>query len=255
MAKGASKTATVEVTKSSRWLDQLLAMFLLLLLCTAGYGLFDFSIEKVEVTVNGRQINAKAVEADLQQYLGKPLWQLSMQELQDRISVNAWVDSVRVEVVWPATLAVELTEFQTIARWQQHALLNQYGQIFVPDNAIFDKPLPILSGPDELSRQILAQYQVLAGQLLAHELRVERIVVAASDRWTVELSNGSRLHLGKNQITNKLQRWLKVLPQLQQQYPQTALNIDLRYSHGMAVHIIPAAIAQARHTQRGRENT
>jgi cell division protein FtsQ len=65
-------------------------------------------------------------------------------------------------------------------------------------------------------------------------LTVKNLVLSERFAWQVQLNNGIKLNLGRQEFINRLQRFINLYPLLQQD--ERDINyVDLRYDTGMAV--------------------
>ena len=67
-----------------------------------------------------------------------------------------WVRSVALRRQWPHRLEVEIDEHQPLARWNEGALVNTHGEVFV---ANFGGDLPQFTGPDGQSSLMAARFR------------------------------------------------------------------------------------------------
>jgi cell division protein FtsQ len=146
-----------------------------------------------------------------------------------------WVREAAVRRVWPNKLVVTLQEYVAAARWNDDALINSYGEVYY---AASDAVLPSLNGPEGSAPEVLQASQAFA-QIL-QPLKLNPVKVELNDRrsWSVVLSNGMRLALGREQAQQRLTRWVAVYPMTMAQLTAPVAEIDLRYPKGFAVHLL-----------------
>ncbi len=172
-----------------------------------------------------------------------------LNEVKVAIKQVHWVRNAEVRRRFPATLEVSVEEHQPFARWQiadaeQDSLVNTFGEVFEAD---LDEALPIFSGPQGTSREVLASYTTFKSQLAAIGRVPLAIALSARRAWQVRLDNSTSLELGRNEANDRLNRFVKayaVVPALQ----LANAHIDLRYQSGMALKVAnanaPAAAKQ-----------
>jgi cell division protein FtsQ len=164
-----------------------------------------------------------------------------------------WVREARVERRWPDTLVVSLNEHVPLARWNDDALVNAEGEVFVA--AVADK-LPRLSGPDDTSAEVVAAYRRHQAVLAPLGMHIEELRLSPRRAWRLRLDNGMQLALGRDQTDARLARFAALYPH--QFGPRTApdgteiaavapATVDLRYPDGFAVRMpdnrMPASFA------------
>jgi cell division protein FtsQ len=143
-----------------------------------------------------------------------------------------WVYRASVRKRWPSSLHIYLVEQTPVAIWNSDLLLNTQGDIF--DGGDPNKKLPQLFGPGGSEKTALAGFNAMQSLLSSTGLTINELFLSERFAWRVELSNGIRLNIGRQQFINRLQNFIDVFPLLQAR--NKAINyIDLRYDIGLAV--------------------
>jgi cell division protein FtsQ len=163
------------------------------------------------------------------------------------------VREARVERRWPDTLVVSLVEHVPLARWNDNALVNEAGDVFV---AAADTRLPRLIGPEDSSDEVVAAYRRHQAALAPLGMTIRELRLSPRRAWRMQLENGMQLALGREQTDARLARFVALYPRLfgaQPSASETAaqavapvaaapLTVDLRYPDGFAVRL-PGGIA------------
>ena len=152
-----------------------------------------------------------------------------------------WVRNADVRRRFPATLEVNVEEHRPFARWkdgdaERGLLVNTFGEVF---EAPLDAPLPVFSGPEGTAREMLANYEKFVVQLAVISQTPATITLSARRAWELKLDNGASLELGRTEVNERLDRYVKAyaaIPALQLVNTQ----IDLRYQSGMALKVADA---------------
>ena len=147
-----------------------------------------------------------------------------------------WVRDADVRRRFPATLEVSVEEHRPFARWkdgesERGLLVNTFGEVF---EAPLDAPLPMFSGPEGTAREVLANYEKFVAQLAVISQTPTVVTLSARRAWELKLDNGASLELGRTEVSERLDRYVKAyaaVPALQIANAQ----IDLRYQSGMAL--------------------
>nr|WP_285817594.1 cell division protein FtsQ/DivIB [Echinimonas agarilytica] len=146
-----------------------------------------------------------------------------------------WIKHVSIRKEWPDQLDVHVVEFVPVARWQQHRLVTQGGDLFeVPDTSLVSE-LPHVDASDGLvddALKMLAQAKSLTEDT---ELQIASMVITARHSWTITLANGIELRLGREQALLRFKRFLMLFPTLQLEQQALPEYVDLRYDTGAAV--------------------
>jgi cell division protein FtsQ len=141
-----------------------------------------------------------------------------------------WVRNVSIRREFPNRLVMEVEEHQALAHWNNGALVNQQGEVFA---ATSEQVLPSFIGPDEASHEVTEQYGQLSQQLASLNLQATQLALSPRHAWQVRLSNEMVLELGREDMQQRLARFVTVYP-----YSIAAMNmkyVDLRYPNGFAV--------------------
>lgn len=141
-----------------------------------------------------------------------------------------WVRNVSIRREFPDRLTVQLEEHQALARWNNAALVNVYGEVF---NAQSEQDLPNFIGQEGESAVIAQRYAEFGQQLAPLGLQVAQLAESPRHAWQVKLNTGLVVELGSDEMTQRLDRFVAA-------YPYSLKNmqlkyVDLRYRNGFAV--------------------
>ena len=205
-----------------------------------------FPIKEINVQViYGKEKN----KAELQHVTREQIEQLVRDEIAGNfISVNLtevreafvklpWVREARVKREWPHGLNVILEEHQALAYWGSHALVNTYGEVF---RVTVDADLPVFTGPNEASaHEVAQQFRRFNKILKPLQQHIAEISLTPRYAWRLQLNTGTILELGRNEIEERLVRYVSVynhsIARLNQQEPLA--YVDLRYPNGFAIRM------------------
>ncbi|MFT7260410.1 MAG: cell division protein FtsQ, partial [Glaciecola sp.] len=157
---------------------------------------------------------------------------LDVNKVHEILEDMPWVYRASVRKRWPSNLHIYLVEQAPVAIWNADLLLNTQGDIF--DGGDPNQKLPQLFGPGGSEKTALAGFNAMQSLLSSTGLTINELFLSERFAWRVELSNGIRLNIGRQQFIDRLQNFIDVFPLLQAQ--NKAINyIDLRYDIGLAV--------------------
>ncbi|MFZ2541244.1 MAG: cell division protein FtsQ/DivIB [Gallionella sp.] len=210
------------------------------------YGAVYFVMRLPEVS----PLRSVRLTAALQQVAMEQLLQVLRTEVQgnfitmdiDRLRLSLeklpWVRSVNIRREFPNRLAVQLEEHQVLARWNESALVNHQGEVFVAES---DQILPSFIGPEGDSTVVTHHYTQFGLQLAELDLHAVQIVLSPRHAWKMRLNNGVELKLGREDMQQRLARFVAAYPyslkvEDQKQTSEGRLAyVDLRYRNGFAV--------------------
>ena len=122
-----------------------------------------------------------------------------------------------------------------IARWGNEGFLNRLGEeLTIADNSKL-KALPVLRAKYGTSREMMQAYQSMAELMLPTGLKLIEIQRDSLGAWRVDTADDIRLVLGRDQIAEKIRRFVLVWKSGLNQQLDSIKTIDLRYPNGLAV--------------------
>lgn len=173
--------------------------------------------------------------------------------IQQQIERLPWIKQVSVRKQWPNELKIHVVEYVPVAHWNDLHMVDADGKSFsLPADRVAKQKMPLLYGPEGSEQDVLQGYQTISQQLAAAssvgKFTVKSVSMTARHSWQVTLDDDTRLDLGREDRTGRLQRFIELYPRLQQQADADKKRInyvDLRYESGAAVGWAPAFIDPA----------
>jgi cell division protein FtsQ len=160
--------------------------------------------------------------------------QLNLMRLKEALLTDPWVEKVTLNRRWPDTLVVKIVEQKPIARWGD-GFLNQRGEIVRVEDAARLSGLPWLQGNEADAIEILQQYQDLSQILRSRGLEVLALKCDNKKSWRLTVKNHVEIALGRDQVMEKIRRFVTVYDTKLNSVWTDVKAIDLRYSNGIAV--------------------
>lgn len=220
----------------------LVVIFAIGLSVLAGFGVValyrQVNNQKIEtVVINGNLIfvSEDKIRATVGHFVSDRLVAVDLEELKIELETLPWVSKVAVLREWPNKLIIQVEEELAIARWGETQLLNQYGQIFLPESINAQLDLPLLTGPENSEQKVMQQYQQFNLLLYPLGVRMRDLSVNERGAWTLVLTNGVEVRLGRDEVLARLRRLVVFLESNQSDQLRNIETIDLRYSNGIAV--------------------
>ncbi len=144
-----------------------------------------------------------------------------------------WVEDVSVKRQWPGQLLIRVIEKQPVMYWGDKSLLSTKGKLFTPQKPV-NIELPVLRGPDGQHQLMLKEMARMQAWLMDTELYIEQMHLDERRSWTLRLSGGIELRLGRQLMHERLHRFVSVYKTDLQQKREIK-HIDMRYTNGFAV--------------------
>lgn len=157
---------------------------------------------------------------------------VDIERLRQSLEKLPWVRSVTIRREFPDRLAVQLEEHQALARWSNAALVNMQGEVF---SAYTEQMLPDFIGQRDDSGEVAQRYDEFSRQLAALNLQVTQLALTPRHAWQLRLSNGMVLELGREEMQQRLARFVAVYPYSLAAQAGSVRYVDMRYRNGFAV--------------------
>lgn len=209
-----------------------------------------FALRSIEVKTPVAHVTEAQIRLVAERQVRGTFFTIDLEGVRNSLEKLPWVREARVERRWPDTLVVALTEHVPLARWNDNALINQAGEVFV---AAVSTQLPRLSGPEGGSAEVVAAYRRHQAALAPLGMRIDELRLSPRRAWRLRLDNGMTLALGREQTDARLARFIAMYPRLfgaqpaaevvagtQAAPPATPIipvTVDLRYPDGFAVRM------------------
>ncbi|MEW6590123.1 MAG: cell division protein FtsQ/DivIB [Pseudomonadota bacterium] len=204
-----------------------------------------FALKTLEVATPVAHVTEAQVRLVAERKVRGTFFTVDLEQVRNSLEKLPWVREARVERRWPDTLVVSLVEHEPLARWNDDALINVAGEVFV---AALDTRLPRLSGPEDSSAEVYAAYRRYQAALAPLGMTIGELALSPRRAWRIRLDNGLALALGREQADARLARFVALYPRIfaaQDGVPAVPpLAVDLRYPDGMALRM-PGGVAPA----------
>jgi len=223
-------------------LGWVLAVSILALLGVAGLGTVRYlqdprhlPLRQVQILGEFTHLRRRALEERVAGVIDGGFFTVDMQAVRDAVRALPWVDSVSVRRVWPDTLALEVHEQRPLARWGAKALVNARGEVFRPAPEALPEGLVQLFGPPGSAARVVSLYRRSHRRLERVGLRLRSLGQGRRHDWQLRFRDGLGLSLGREGVSERLERFLHVWPLLREERGRRPAQVDLRYEHGLAV--------------------
>lgn len=216
-----------------------------LLLVVLGMGLYELAnrlqplaqrpISLISVEGDLQYIDRDSVHQAIAAYLDESLLTIDLDALRADLLGMPWVAGAAVTRVWPDQLVITLDEHLPVARWGDAALLNNAGRAFTPERIDRFQGLPLLNGPERAKERVMQTYQQFNRLLRPYGHGVARLEMRDRGSWFLTTREGIEILLGRDDVVEKMQRFLAIDKLMLSERRELIARVDLRYSNGMAV--------------------
>ncbi len=203
-----------------------------------------FDLHEIRI-VGAHHVTLKQAQLVVRQRIVGNFFSVDLAAVRAAFIKLPWARDASVKRHWPDGLEVMLEEHRALARWNDDALLNRYGEVF---QAATDQNLPHLSGPAGSEHEVV-QAWLDYGKTLA-VLKRYPVSVTLNDRrsWSLVMDNGVSIELGRDQTNWRLARWVSLYPAMAAQLSAPLVAVDLRYPKGFAVRVAGSGSDSSSHT-------
>lgn len=224
--------------------DGIFTALLLFLVAVAGVSWVSAGIVKREqwpirwLELNGsfQRVSAEQMRASLTPLIGSSFFTIDLDAIRQAARRNPWVSHVRVEKRWPDTVTVTIEEYLPQAHWNSGRLISADGAVFSVPEADEIQGLPWLSGPEDRLPDVLGEWMRFNALLEAAAQEIERLALNQRGSWSMQLTNGTQVQLGRDMPAERLQRLMTTWKALMSDYESPPVLVDLRYTNGFAVN-------------------
>ncbi len=208
-------------------------------------------IRTVRIVGVFHHLSTRQLQQAVAPYVTGGFFTVNVDAVKHALQAVPWVDKVSVRRVWPDALRIHISEQVPLVRWGEDGLLNARGQLFQPPVATIPPGLPELSGPPGLESVALPAYRDMNRALAPLGFTIARLALDARRSWSVQLSNGMQLRLGRSEVYRRLLRFVRAYSAVLAPRAADIRLVDLRYTNGFAVAWKHPPSGPAAQAQRG----
>ncbi|MFT7266651.1 MAG: cell division protein FtsQ [Porticoccus sp.] len=197
---------------------------------------FDAPVKSVSVMGIFSNINKKEIEESVIPLVSdKGFLSLDLTTIIVLLESHPWIERATVRRKWLGDIEIRIVEETPVARWGKNSFLNNQGEILQIGNNSNLLDVPLLQGEEYSERQLLKTYREVALLLQPASLKIMELKRDDRGVWWLTLSNGLELLVGRDQIIEKVRRFLIVWASELQTKSTDVASIDMRYENGVAV--------------------
>jgi cell division protein FtsQ len=210
-------------------------------------------IEKIRITGEFRQLDTDKLQQQLKPYLGAGFFSVDIEQIQEQVSQQPWIEEVSVRRLWPSKIVVSVIEKQAFARWDDSHLLSTRAEIFAADSKAFSD-LPMVHGYAGQTAELLQQFLELKQQFGEYGIQLSALTEDSKGSLSLLLDDHLKVNFGTEETRQKIDKMLMVYQM--QIKPKTELikYIDFRYSNGFAIAWKKDKQQQLSDMKRGNKN-
>ncbi len=193
-----------------------------------------FPLSTVELSAVPQRVSTEKLKQLVHEQLRGNFFTVDLERTRQLFEKLPWVRKVSVRRIFPWGLQVEVEEHVALARWNGNALVNTHGEVFTAQT---EEELPYFIGQPDTSQQVARLFGELNIALQPMQQHIVQISLSPRYAWQVKLDNGMLLELGREQMQQRLERFVRVYPYSLETSGKVVRHIDLRYRNGFAAYL------------------
>ncbi|RZI43581.1 FtsQ-type POTRA domain-containing protein [Herbaspirillum sp. HC18] len=205
-----------------------------------------FTIKTIRIEAVGemplRHVNPSTVRTTAVPRIKGNFFTTNLDAVRVAFETVPWVRKASVRREWPNKLIVTLEEHEPLGTWGDDGrLLSVKGDVFTANlaEAEEDGELAEFAGPDGSEKEVVARYRELTDWFKAISLAPDSVRLSGRYAWSVKLNNGMTVELGREQskttLKDRVDRLVKIYPQLVTRLQDRIESVDMRYPNGLAL--------------------
>ena len=193
-----------------------------------------FPLRAVELTAVPQRVSVEQLEKVVREQVSGNFFTVDLESTRQAFEKLPWVRKVSVRRKFPWILQVEVEEQVALAHWNGKELVNTHGEVFAGRT---EQDLPVFTGQPDSSQQVTQMYGELNAVLQPMKQQITQISLSPRYAWQVKLDNGMVLELGRDEMQQRLRRFVAVYPYSLAALARPASHVDLRYRNGFAAQM------------------
>jgi cell division protein FtsQ len=184
------------------------AVLVLVLLAAGGLWLVqrpNFALREIQIDGDTEHINSPTVRASVVGRLKGNFFTVDLDAARQAFEQMPWVRHASVRRVWPNALAVTLEEYKPLGTWGSDQLVSVDGELFTANQGELEEDLPAFDGPNGTAQEVVARYRDFKKWFAPLGATPDEVTLSPRYAWTVKLSNGTQIELGRERNPQTLQ--------------------------------------------------
>ena len=202
-----------------------------------------FPLTKLRVTSDARHVADAELQQVLAPYARQGFFAVRLDDARAELAKLPWVESAEVSKRWPDVLEVRISEHRPLALWDETLLLSERGTLYprAAMGSALPKGLPQLGGDPRRVAEVLSFYNQSRELFAPLGIGVRELRQDARGSWSLRLSDGAEVIVGRQDAEDRVRRFAELLPKLIAPAGRTLQRADLRYANGFALKWSEAA--------------
>jgi len=195
-----------------------------------------------EVVIRGpvERANPAYLEAVVRDELAGTFFTMNLDRARTALARVPWVRRVALRRQWPHRLEIDVEEHAPLARWNESAMVNTEGEVFVAD---YDDELPQFVGPGGRAAEVAARYREWGAVLATLGLAIHELDLSARGGWRLTADGDAgplQVEIGRDEPAARLARFVGAYARtigVLEKGGTRIERVDLRYRNGFAAQV------------------
>lgn len=199
-----------------------------------------FAFHEVVVTNQLERASNAHLESVVREALSGTFFTMDLNRAQRALAQVPWVRNVALRRQWPHRLEIEVEEHVPFARWNDAALVNTLGEVFVASSK---DALPQFDGQDGRAAEMTHQFRAWSARLEPLALAIRTLRLSPRGSWQIQATGTPgplTVELGRDEPDARLARFVAAQPRTLGSLARAGTRVDyvdLRYRNGFAARV------------------
>ena len=198
-----------------------------------------FALRHIVIAGTLSQVNPANLEAVVREELRGNFFTMQLADARTSLQRVPWVRGVALRRQWPNRLEIMVTEHMPLARWNDNALVNKEGEVFIAD---YDGDLPQFTGPEGTAGEMSVRFAEFGAALERAGLAIGEMRLSARGGWELKTAAEPALTiaLGRSDPGERLARFVGYYAKSVGALVRAGTRVeyaDLRYRNGFAARV------------------
>ena len=199
------------------------------------FSLLNQSITKIQYMTEMKRVSPDDLRGISSKIYDEGFLQINLSDIKEEIEQVNWVKSVSLERRWPDQINILIEEEDIIGWWNKDSIINSKGNLFSLDQQSLPGGLIEFYGPDGQQALVYEKYLLFAEELTTRGILIEKVTLDFKGSWIVTIRPSIALRLGKENISERFDRFLMIWDESLLDNLAVIEYIDLRYTEGFSV--------------------
>ena len=197
----------------------------------------SWPVSKVSIQGEYKHVKKEELVEMIKPFIGRSFLSVELISIKQRLENEPTIYRAVIERQWPDALIVSIVEQTPFAKWGDGELLNSEGDIFKLTKSFESdgNELPRLVGEQGSAKTVLKAYKKMTKLLATRDIKIESLYSDEKGAYKAMLTPVMELNIGRENIENRVERFLKVYDQQLKLQVERIAAVDLRYNNGIAV--------------------